>query len=416
MRVLKRVRQRDGVFLRLLLEEADDVWFLFNFVTEGDSIKATTTRKVQKETAVCGVATEVRRVQLTIKVSSCDFEGAAASLRISGKICEETPHAKMGAHHTLEVGVTDEVVLLKDNWDAHHESQLKEATDTAGKAEALVLLIQAGLANLLCISSNLSRLLARVETSLPKNRNVYSGYDKALCRFFRETADAVHLHVDWSQLKALIIAGPGFYKDQFLDYFIQDALQHEHRHVLQKRDVIFAVHASSAYRHALSELMSDTKVKTLLADTKAVRQAACIDQLYRMLNNSYQKKPQQQLQNSSSSSSYEQSSLVCYGPQEVRRATDIGAVKVLMVSDALLRSSESTQRRFYVQLLQDAAGTGAETLTFSDQHATGEQLGLLGGVAAILRFPVHEELDDVEATHASGLKRQAPRLLNEESD
>ncbi|CDJ27134.1 cell division protein pelota, putative [Eimeria mitis] len=44
--------------------------------------------------------------------------------------------------------------------------------------------------------------------------------------------------------------------------------------------------------------------------------------------------------------------------------------------------------------MQTAAHKGAETLTFSDQHPTGEQLALLGGVAAILRFPVMEEEEE----------------------
>ncbi|KAL8431667.1 hypothetical protein ACSSS7_005155 [Eimeria intestinalis] len=311
----------------------------------------------------------------------------------------------MGAHHTLEMGVADEVLIIKEYWDRQHESQLKEATDAASRAEAFVLLIQGGLSNLLCVSSNLSRLLARVEASLPKNRSAYSGYSKALSRFFKETADALISHVDWGNLKALVIAGPGFYKDQFLEYFMQEAQKHEHRHILQKRQLIILAHASSAYRHALSELMADAAVKRLLSDTKAVKQATYIDQLYRMLNNTYQKNPQQQA--AVSSSSYQQSSLVCYGPNEVRRATDGGAVKVLMVSEGLLRSADIAQRRFYVQLLEDAAAGGAEALTFSDQHSTGEQLTLLGGVAAILRFPVHEKLEEAAfEQETSSFKRQ----------
>ncbi|KAL8439716.1 hypothetical protein Efla_000386 [Eimeria flavescens] len=412
MRVLRRVRQRAGVLLRLLLEEADDVWFLFNFTVEGDVVKATTVRKVQRETGEGGVATETKKTQLAIRVTSCDFEGAAARLRISGTICEETPFAKMGAYHTLEVGLTDEVVIMKENWDRQHERELREATDATQRAEALVLLIQGGLSNLLCVSSNLSRLLARVEASLPRNRSAYSGYSKALTRFFKETADALYAHVDWASLKALVIAGPGFYKEQFLEFFLQDAQQREQKQVLQKRQQILLAHAASAYRHALSELLGDSKVQRLLADTKAVKQAAYIDQLYRMLNNTYhkasqqqQQQQQQQLSSSSSSSSYMQSALVCYGPNEVRRATEVGAVKVLMVSEGLLRSPDLKQRRFYVQLMEEAAAGGAEALTFSDQHATGEQLGLLGGVAAILRFPVFDEAE-AAADDAAHLKRQ----------
>ncbi|OEH74152.1 cell division related protein [Cyclospora cayetanensis] len=352
MRVLKRVRLRDGLSLRVLLEEADDVWFLYNFVAQGDKVSASTIRKVQKETASGGVASEAKRVTLSIKVSSCEFEGTSARLRISGHICEETPYAKMSAHHTLEVGVTDEVCLVKEEWDAQHEEQMKEATNAAGKAEALVLLLQAGLANLLCVSSQLSRRLALVEMPLPKNRNVYSGYAKALSRFFKETADALYLHVDWGLLKALVIGGPGFYKDQFLEYLLQDAQQQGRKQVLQKRDLIFTVHASSAYRHALNELLSN--------------------------------------------------------PKEVRRAAECGAIQILMVSEALLRSPEPGQRRSYVQLLQKAAAAGAETLTFSDQHSTGEQLALLGGIAAILRFPLMEEAEEMEACDLRESKRLAP--------
>lgn len=50
----------------------------------------------------------------------------------------------------------------------------------------------------------------------------------------------------------------------------------------------------------------------------------------------------------------------------------------------------------YVSLVESVKESGTATvLIFSSMHASGEQLGKLSGVAAILRFPM-PDLDDAE--------------------
>lgn len=36
---------------------------------------------------------------------------------------------------------------------------------------------------------------------------------------------AIQRHVDWSVVKCLVIAGPGFFKDQVMDYIMAGALR-----------------------------------------------------------------------------------------------------------------------------------------------------------------------------------------------
>jgi protein pelota len=40
---------------------------------------------------------------------------------------------------------------------------------------------------------------------------------------------AVERHVDWSIVRCLVIAGPGFMKDQFKDYLLAEAVRRDSR-------------------------------------------------------------------------------------------------------------------------------------------------------------------------------------------
>ncbi len=52
------------------------------------------------------------------------------------------------------------------------------------------------------------------------------------------------------------------------------------------------------------------------------------------------------------------------------------------------------QRQKYIELVDNARTNGAVVRIFSSLHVSGEHLGQLTGVAAILRFPVHIPDDD----------------------
>jgi protein pelota len=56
-----------------------------------------------------------------------------------------------------------------------------------------------------------------------------------------------------------------------------------------------------------------------------------------------------------------------------------------------------TQRKRYVKLVESVKENNGVVKIFSSMHVSGEQLGQLSGIAAILRFPMPEiEEDDAE--------------------
>jgi hypothetical protein len=61
------------VYALALLLAAEDMWHAYNLIREGDSITATTFRKVTRDTGV-GAESERVKIKLTIKVEAVEFD------------------------------------------------------------------------------------------------------------------------------------------------------------------------------------------------------------------------------------------------------------------------------------------------------------------------------------------------------
>eukprot|EP00434_Breviolum_minutum_P025959 symbB.v1.2.022951.t1/scaffold2067.1/size90749/11 len=68
----------------LICEESEDLWHLYNLSMKGDSIKAMTYRKIQKEGSTGTVQTEVKKIQMTVEVKSIEYDAAGNVIRFSG--------------------------------------------------------------------------------------------------------------------------------------------------------------------------------------------------------------------------------------------------------------------------------------------------------------------------------------------
>jgi protein pelota len=97
-----------------------------------------------------------------------------------------------------------------------------------------------------------------------------------------------------------------------------------------------------------------------------------------------------------------------YGPREVEKATDQGAVGrgggVLLLSNALFRAQDVATRRRWVRLHDRVKEVeGGEVRVLSSEHESGKRLDALGGIAAILTFPLLDldESDGEEETNGS---------------
>eukprot|EP00930_Biecheleria_cincta_P049875 TRINITY_DN35079_c0_g1_i1.p1 TRINITY_DN35079_c0_g1~~TRINITY_DN35079_c0_g1_i1.p1 ORF type:complete len:403 (+),score=108.16 TRINITY_DN35079_c0_g1_i1:46-1254(+) len=374
MKLLHKEFEKDGRGnATLIAEESEDLWHLYNLCSKGDTVKATTYRKIQKEGSTGTVQTEVKKMMMTIEVKSIEYDAAGNCIRFSGKNCEENPWVKMGAHHTLEVELNNKMTLGKDCWDTMHLDALDQATDVHKTSEVAVILMEAGIANFHLLTAVLAKDVFRVSLSLPRKRVTTTGYDKAIIRFYEQVYQGIKDHVDLNLVKCVLMAGPGFVKDDFLTWMSQKAVQNQDTQIMQKKSAFISVHASCVHKQALKELLADEQVQKSIANTKAAAHLKALEDFYVMV----QKEPDR----------------VCYGPKQVKEAIEKCAVQTLMVTDSLFRNANVALRKQYIEMVDTAKDQGATLHVFSSQHVSGEQLQQLTGIAGVLRFPLPEIAD-----------------------
>lgn len=358
----------------LIAEESEDLWHLFNLVAKGDTVRANTIRKIQKEGSTGSVQTETKKIQLTIEVKAIEYDAAGDCIRFSGKNCEESQWVKMGAHHTLDIELNNKFTVGKECWDFMHLQSLEEATDVHKTAEVAVVLLEAGTANFHLLTAVLAKDVHRVSVALPRKRVTTTGYDKAVVRFFEQVYAGIRDHVGLDLVKCVVLAGPGFVKDDFLTWMLQRATQMGDTQILQKKSIFVVAHASCVHRQALKELLADEQVQKSILNTKAAAHLKALEEFYQMVK-------------------YEPDR-VCYGPLQVREAVEKCAVSTLMVADSLFRNANVSTRRQYVEMTENVKDQGSTVYIFSSQHVSGQQLAQLSGIAAVLRFPM-PELEDI---------------------
>jgi protein pelota len=288
----------------------------------------------------------------------------------------ENEHVKLGAYHTLVLELHRAFTVHKETWDALDIDRIKQCTDPTASADVAVLLMTEGLAHLCLIGRTCTLTRAKIEVNMPRKKGAAAaGYDKALETFHQRVFAAVVKHIDWDIVKCLVIAGPGFAKDGFREYLDLEAQRREVRPLLLNRSKIVIAPASSAYTHAIKEVLASPAVALQIKDTKAALEVIALAEFMAMMGTD--------------------PSRAFYGPGHVRAAHEVGAIQTLLISDTLFRTADPKLRSKYTSLVEEVEAGGGNALIFSGAHSSGEQLNQLTGVAAILIFPL-PELEDME--------------------
>lgn len=367
--VSKDIEKDNTGQVTLIPDEAEDMWHTYNLLQVGDSLRASTIRKVQTESATGSVGSNRVRTTLTICVETIDFDTQACQLRVKGTNIQENDYVKMGAYHTIELELNRKFTLAKKQWDSVVLERIEQACDPAFGADVAAVVMQEGLANICLVTPSMTLLRAKVETTIPrKRRGNCTQHDKALERFYEQVMQGILRHINFEVVKCVLIASPGFVRDQFFDYMFQQAVKMDNKLLLENRSKFMQVHASSGHKYSLKEVLSDPAVTSRLADTKAAGEVKALEDFYKML----QHEPDRAF----------------YGIKHVEKANEAMAVDTLMISDSLFRHQDVASRARYVRLVDSVRENAGTVRIFSSLHVSGEQLSQLTGVAAILRFPV----------------------------
>ncbi|KAH9938222.1 eRF1 domain 1-domain-containing protein [Fomitopsis serialis] len=378
-------RDRSG-HVTLRPEDDEDMWHLYNIISEGDRVRAPAIRRVQNVSATGSTESHRVRLSLTLAVtrvawspstasasdpSSADASSSAsqatASLQITGRVAVENPHVKMGAFHTLDLEANRDVRIEKEEggWDSVALGRVEESCVPGRGAEVAAVVCGEGSAIFCLLSEHMTVILQRLEVPIPRKiATGSSGHEKGLTKFYSSLYASFLRHIPFSNpgLRAIVIASPGWVRDAVLDYIMAEASRTGNKALMGARNKFLKVHVNSPHVHSLVEVLKSPEIISQLKETKFAREGMMLDKFFKMLGTDEMR--------------------AWYGPDHVALAVDRGAVGTLLISDELFRASDAGLRKKYVALVEDVKQRGGEVLIFSSMHESGQQLNQLTGIAA----------------------------------
>ena len=387
MKIIKRnISAKDGSGVVMLLPNTpEDLWHTYNLLHKGDLVRCTTVRKVVKESNTGSTTSSKKRINLTIDVQKVDFDPDSLEVRISGRVQSENVFVRMGAHHTLTLELNQNFSVEKQCWDQIYLDLLQEASNPEGQAEVAAVVMHQGLAHVCLVTGALTVTKARIDINIPKKRTGSDKNSKAIIKFYEAVYQAVLRHVDFAKVKVVLVGSPGYVKDDFFQYLLQQAVRRDDRVLIENKAKFVLCKASNGHKYALEELFSDPAIMSRMQDTKVAKEVDVLNKFMRMMDTDPDR--------------------AYYGFAHISKAHEQLAIDSLLVTDELFRSSNVKTRRSYVDLVESVRANGGQVYIFSSMHVSGQQLQQVSGVAAILRYPIPglDDLDEEPEEHEPDL-------------
>nr|CAG4639228.1 EOG090X07BV [Daphnia magna] len=171
MKLVSRYIERDGTGrVALIPENPEDMWHAYNLISHGDTIRASTIRKVQTESATGSSSSSRVRTMLTVEVETIDFDTQACVLRLKGRNVEENPYVKMGAYHTVDIEPNRKFSLTKACWDIVALERIDMACDPSQNADVAAVIMHEGLANVCLVTGAMTLVRAKIDVTIPRKR------------------------------------------------------------------------------------------------------------------------------------------------------------------------------------------------------------------------------------------------------
>lgn len=350
MRILEKKLRREVGDIKLLVESLDDLWHLKYIIEPGDLIHALTYRRVEEATdKIRSEKREKKPVYLAIRVEEVEFHKFSNRLRIHG-IIEEGEDS--GSYHTLNIEPGSDLTVSK-SWQTDQLDRLRDAVEASSRLNVVVLTIEEGHA----ACGKLREFGVEELFTYAGSRRKGDYADKKGGGFFAEVVD--RLKRIQIEMDLLIVAGPGFVKDDFVSH-----LKAQYQELGSKLIVVDTQSTGpSGYQEVLRKGKSG--VLEIASSFRIAEEAELIEELLREIS---------------------VEGKAGYGFDEVRGKAEIGAVRTLLILDELLREERIGGDKELDELIGLVENTGGRVVIFSSEFEPGKRLKGLGGVGAVLRY------------------------------
>jgi protein pelota len=346
-------------YMKVIPEMIDDFWHLYNVIYKNDEVYANTTREMKPDEKYARPGRGERvPVFLGVRVEDVGWDKLLGRLRIHGTICEAPEAVPTGAHHTLNITLNTPITIVKKEWARHHIERLERARKTSEKPITIVSIDDEGYAIATTAQYGIEEKIEE-RIRLPGKRET-DKRSTALNEYFRKALNS--LRQIWTvNHSPIAIIGVGFVKNDFAKF-----LQNEATDITKS-----IIDVKSVNNGGIAGIHEALRSGVLLKTMKHLRigeESEIIEEILRRLGKGEKN--------------------VTYGFGEVENATKLGAVEKLVLADTMLRESTDEKRLLIEKIMTNVERKVGSVIVVSTEHEAGTKLLALGGIAAILRFPI----------------------------
>ncbi|AWB26645.1 mRNA surveillance protein pelota [Halococcoides cellulosivorans] len=339
----------------LVPESLDDLWHLSFVLEPEDLVAGDTTRRIQRnEENLRDTGGEREHLWLELAVESTEFAKFADRLRVGGEIVDCSREDQLGMHHTINVEVHDELEIEK-TWKPDQRDRISDAVAATDAPSVAIATVEEGQAYLHTVAQYGTE--ERASISGPTGKGEYA-------RDREELFEDLYAVLQRTDADALVLAGPGFTKQDALDYIAdRDA---------DLAGSIRTVDTSAVGDRGVHEVLKRGVVDEIQDETRIAAEAASIDEVMERIG---------------------ADGAVAYGPESVETAAEYGAIEELLVLDRRLqraRRGEAWEAIDAEAIIERTEQQGGDVTVFSAEFDPGQQLANLGGIAALLRYRIDE--------------------------
>lgn len=335
---------------RVQVTSPNDLWVLETLIRRGDVVTARTTRMLKSPDG--SERGERVSTKLSVQVEKTAFEPFLNALRVTGRVVEDPDElGVLGSYHTIVVEAGSTISIRKEDW---LEGELEELGRESLGENILVVAVDYEEIALAKMWDYGVQQIAGWRLAKPSKEDL-----KDQERFERQIEKIIgELETHVSPNTFLIVAGPGYLKQRVLDGLKRKLEAQGIRVEATLIDTEYG--GASGIKQAVTKAVDGGFLKKL----RLSRESELVDRLLAELSRDEAK--------------------VAIGVGAVAEAAENGAVDTLIVSSRLLKEKYSELR----PIMRAVEKYGGRVELVSEHHEKGDQLVGLGGVAAILRYPI----------------------------
>lgn len=343
-----QVLRRSESSVSVMIEGTDDLWYLQNVIHPGDKISTIVHRRAEKQDDMNrSKETSRKPVKITALVEKLEFQAFSNRIRILGKIVGG-PEEIIGEHQSAIIEKESVLDIIKESWYSSERKMFKEAIESRSRVTAVFTVLDDDEASIFILRSYGLQQMGHIESGR-SGKSYQTDYDEKT--YLESLAETLKNVVESSI--PLIVLGPGFTRDHFVDF------------LRNKPDFsglnITSFAASRTDDQAVYEFLASSEAQKTVRESRLAAEKKVMEEFLKGVG---------------------QGNMSTYGTMEVDKAVDMGAVSDLLVTEEKSRSEE------VVHTLEKATNTGGKVHILSSHSDPGKVLKGFGGVAAILRYPI----------------------------